>query len=379
MRPASTSMSIESGTTRARQQKRVPVLFVTALALASLLAPSAALAGPPSFTFDVSIGSSCIAGTGPASSTVELTLMDRDNQVIDTETVTSDGSGNWNSYDCFWFRVHGTDKIRAAVGPSSRTFQVPDITINVARVSDVVSGKAPTTGAFHIYTSLCETYSCSSGPDVNVSVASNGTYSRDFTALHNLKGGDRAVGRWTSPSGDTVDSVTRYAAFVSLVIGDDQVRGQGKPGQTATVNLKTSGGTLIGSGSDSTGVRTTSIQLDLRTASGLSAYPRPGNKVTSNIASDASLTLPTITLAMTDADTVAGHCFNNGPVYVYLEQSFPSYQWTEGYTTAGSTGNFSLDMSNTSNTSFVPDSGDRWEVDCQNAKGDIVARYARFP
>jgi hypothetical protein len=372
------SISRDAATGRAGHV-RIRVVLVTAIALASLLGPGAAKAGSATFTFDVSIGSSCISGTGPASSTIALTLMDRDNQVIDTETATSDGSGDWNADQCFWFDLHATDKIRAAVGPSSRTFQVPDVTVNIARASDVISGKAPATGTFHLYTTLCETYNCTSGPDVNVNVASNGTYSRDFTALHNLKGNDRALGRWTSPAGDFVDSLTRTVPYMSLVIGDDQVRGQGKPGQTVTATLRTAGGVLIGSGSDTVGIRSPSISLDLRTSSGLPAYPRPGNKVTSNVASDAKLTVPAITLTLTDADTVAGHCFNNGPVYVYLEHYQPGYEWTEAYTTAGSAGNFSLDMADTSNSSYVPASGERFEVDCQNVKGDIVARYSRFP
>ena len=378
MRPAVASKSRDSGG-RAAGGLRLRIVLATTLMLALLAAPGVAQAGPPAFTFDVTIGSSCARGTGPASSTIELTLLDRDDVVIDTETVTSDGSGNWFTSECFWFNLHGTDKIRAAVGPSSRTFQIPDITINVNRVTDVVNGRAPTSGTFHLYTTLCYAYDCSDGPNVNVNVASNGTYSRDFTALHNLNGGDRAFGRWTSPSGDEVDSQTRTFSYLSLAIADDNINGEGKPGQTVTVNLKTAGGTLLGSGTDTLAQRRPFISLDLRTSSGLAAYPRTGHKVTSNLTSDANLTVPSITLTMTDADTVSGHCFNNGAVYVYLDHYEPSYDWTQGYATAGSTGNFTLDIADTSNPSFVPGSGDRWEVDCENAKGDIVARYSRFP
>ena len=377
MRRAVTSTKRDSSTGRA-VAGRSRIVLATTLVVLSLLAPAAAQAGGPAFTFWVSLGSGCPEGTGPASSTITLTLMDRDNNFIDSQTVYTDGSGLWTSDDCFWFPINGGDKIRAESGPYSRTFQVPNLTININRVSDVISGKAPTTGSFHLYTTVCESYQCSSGPDVNVNVASGGTYARDFTALHNLIGGDRAFGRWTSPSGDNVETFQRYAPRMEFVIGDRNVDGQGKPNQTVTVKLKTAGGTLIGSGSDATNSRNTNFRVELKNSSGEPVYPRVGNKATSNIASDASLTVPTITLAMADADTVSGHCFNNGQVYVYLEHYYPSYDWTDGYTSSNSSGNFSIDIANMSNTSFVPAAGDRYEVDCHNAKGDIVARYAHY-
>jgi hypothetical protein len=106
-------------------------------------------------------------------------------------------------------------------------------------------------------------------------------------------------------------------------------------------------------------------------------YPYPGHRVTSDIASNATMTIPSITLTH-DTDSVSGHCFANAWVYVYLEQYNPSYEWTEGYVQSNSNGNFTLEIADSQNPGYTFGPYDRWEVDCQNKKGDIAARYFRF-
>jgi hypothetical protein len=352
------------------------VASLAATLMATLAMPLAAHAAVP-FTFDLAIGDSCIQGTGPASSTIELTLMDANNNVIDTDTVQSDSSGDWWQSNCFWYDVHGSDKIMAESGPDSRTLQIPVITTVINRVTDVVSGRGPANSTIDLMTRICHTYNCPSGPSATVNVASNGTYSKDYTSLANLKGRDTVQAQWISPSNDHIRGISRATPFLLIVLGDNRVRGDGKPNSHLTVKLKTAGGTLLSTAEDFLSARSTSINADFMNSSDQPVYPRPGNKVTADFASDASFTLPSITLTH-DADSVSGHCSANSWVYVYVENGAPSYDWTEGYATSNSNGNFSIALADMSQPTFVIGANDRWEVDCQNKKGDMVALYSHF-
>ena len=357
-------------------QRTLRVATLAATLIATLALPVAAGTAVP-FTFYVTIGSSCVQGTGPVSSTIELTLMDRNNNVIDTDTAESDSSGNWHQNECFWYNINGSDKVRAESGPDSRTFLIPVITTVINRVSDVVSGRGPANSTLDLFTRICHTYDCTGGPSTTVNVGGNGMFSKDYTSLANLKGRDQVQARWTTGSGDQVWGPNRYVPWMSMVIGENRVRGDGRPNSHVTVKLKSAGGTLLGTAQDYVTLRSTTISADFNNSSDQPVYPRPGNRVTADFASDATMKIPTITLTH-DSDSVSGHCFKNAWVYVYLENYDPSYEWTDGYVQSNANGNFSLDLADSDNPSYEFTGTDRWEVDCQNKKGDIVALYRHF-
>ena len=130
-------------------QRTLRVATLAATLIATLALPVAAGKVVP-FTFYVTIGSSCMQGTGPVSSTIELTLMDRNNNVIDTDTAESDSSGNWHQNECFWYNINGSDKVRAESGPDSRTFLISVITTVIMAAVGVLACAAPARRALRV-------------------------------------------------------------------------------------------------------------------------------------------------------------------------------------------------------------------------------------
>ena len=354
-------------------------LSVGSLAL-SLVFPGHA-AAVVLFTFDVEMGQGCASGTGPASTQLTIKLKSSSGTLQGKAIVTTDGTGDWFTCD-FWWEVDPGDTISANDGSNSRTFTIPSVSFKANRVSDVVSGLAPANSSVNIQVLDCQDFSCSSAATSTRSTSASGAFSKDFTAMYNLRGNDRVIVTWTSPNGDTVQA-DHEVANLYVTLGSPDVSGIANPGGQPTIELRAANGNLRGSFTDGAGHYYGNFSGVMRNGAGLSVDALAGNKVIGSFATDATVNVmdPGLT-GNPGTDVISGTCYPNRPFYV--EADDPTYSrspdWSSYVGVAGANGNFSVDIATLGhNAGFDLMSGDLLYVECRTSKGDILVAFAEVP
>ena len=118
---------------------RLVAVAAAGLALASVLPPPALADGPLNVTLE--LGKRCLTGHRPVDGLIRVKLLRSDGTVLETR---QDGSVSFSWSICF---LHHTpvagNKIRLINGGMDRTVRVPDLTIALDRVTNVVRGHAP--------------------------------------------------------------------------------------------------------------------------------------------------------------------------------------------------------------------------------------------
>lgn len=352
-----------------RPRSFLAVAVTLALAVAGLvLAPVASAAA--TFTFTMDINSSCLSGTGPASTAHTISLLSADGDVLARDWATSDAYGSW--YACFDRAVAPGDKVKAWTGGGSRTVTVPNLTARTNRVTDVVNGRAPAGAALNIYVYHYAALGGSSTSYVwGVFANGSGDYSFDFTPLVNAKGGDYGYTRYVRGS-DTFD-VNFDFPYMEITRGSPEVSGAVNYGQSATLTLKLSTnavrGTALVVGDDGN-----SFYGAFTSAGGSSVRVRKTDKVTGGFASDANITIPDITVsAVASTDIVSGQCMANASYQLYVRKDNYSDSDTR-YGTTNASGQFSVDVTSTVNLV----AHDWMELTCRYPSGDLVSVDSRI-
>lgn len=362
---------------RATSRRVRPLAAVATLTLAAAaVAPTSANASP-SFVFYVFYGSPCVNGTGPANDTLTITLRNGAGTLVGTRSATTNGSGAISMSSCFNRGITGLDHIKATDKSVSRGIAVPKLTINVNRVTDVVSGHAPagksvTFSGCH-YAQWLDCMSITGG----VTATGSGTYSKDFTPTVDLRGTDFVYADYFGPAGDRFE-VERYVQTMQVDVGTKYLLGYTNPGTHVTVQLKTASGTLKGTASDVADAASGYWSANLRNSGGTAVMARAGQTVRGTWAGDGALTIPTTSVTGNAAtDHISGRCLVGSPVKVRAyHPDFSDTAFAAG--TANGTGNFNVDMSS---VAFPIDlrHGDLIEAWCLTPHGDAVEFTGSVP
>ena len=359
-----------------RWKGRPAFAAVTATLLLGLLGPAAAIAGAP-ITFEVRLLGYCVFGNGPASTSITVSLRSKDDDLKGRRTVEVNSSGRWNT--CFWQSVFPTDRLIGNDGVTTRTFIVPNVTMTINRVSDVVSGKAPANSQVLLTTWDCQTYAgCASPLDVNKSTSSTGAFAHDFTAARNIRGYDDVQATWTSPADDLVTR-TQRAPYFGVGFRNYWFWGNGQPHALATLTLRNSAGTILSTGRDYVD-RSGYFSGSFADSAGDPVLPSAGNRVAASIASDASMTIKNMMVtANAGTDTISAVCFPNRPFYVEAQETSSPYARSTVYGTANSSGIVNADMAAGDPPGYDLQSGDDFYIECRNGKGDEIYFEGEVP
>lgn len=350
--------------------------LVSAL-LASLLLPVVAplpAAGVETYLFNVRLGTTCVEGTGPASTQLTVRLLSAHGSLQGIALPNTNALGEWSTCQ-FWDAIDPGDIVSASDGATARGFTVPNLSAKVGRRADVVSGVGPANSSVGIEVSNCQMWDCTLAASVTRATSGTGAYARDFTAQYNIRGGDEIDVYWVSNQGDEVHA-RRTVPYLEVLFDGPDVFGVTHAGAQVTVQLRTAAGTLRASITDIGHSYFGGFGGRLRNASGMTVDTAPGNKVSASFSKDARLVVvnPSL-LADQFSNVVAGTCYPNQPFYLYAED--PTFQrspsWTEFAGTTNSVGDFSVNLNTQgSESGFELTGNDLVYVECRTAKGDIL-------
>ena len=343
-------------------------------------APAAAV-GPVS-TFEVQPRTYCVSGYGAPSTTLTIRLRTGSGDLLAKRVLTTDASTGWWT-SCLGVDILPTDELSANDGSNLRTFVVPEFTLKVNRVTDVLSGVGPANEQIVLDVAPCHGWQgCDTPVEHTMTSSSAGAFSYDFTALHNFRGGDGVSGAWTSPFGDLV-GVFGSAPNMSVTVAGADVTGRGTPGTLVTFTLRNAAGTKIASGRDIAD-EDGAFAAPLSNAAGSWVRIAVGNKVIGSFASDAKMTVKSFAVnASAAADTISATCFPNADFQVTASDPATPPAHTPKFTqvagVADGAGHLSADMTAGLFPGFDLMSGDQYSVSCLNAKGDVQRARGEVP
>jgi len=278
-----------------------------ALLSASLLAASVLALGSPVAMAAVPMThihantSSCITGSDTiiedSDLGVEVQLWSSGGQLLDTAD-SGVVDGDWD--------VCVDRDLQAGMRVDVRTFQggmligrltLPAIGVQVDRASDVVKGTGPRNQQLQIRLSRCTIVAPTGCPLVatrTVTADGQGKFSKDVTSAMNLRGLDLVAVRSTDPSGD---QFTRRidVPVMFLTVGSPFVQARSRPGVEARFRL------LDHPGGSSISTRDVPFNGEGESEFEFSKVVSAGRQVRSDIASDALVTIPTVSVQMVES------------------------------------------------------------------------------
>ena len=327
--------------TMARYRFTVGVLIGVLIGVVEAGAFSAPVAAAgPATTIEVTYGSCQVQGKTGANKVVKLVWKDREGDLKSTQSVTAKATGRWVSRcDNYTSGIARGDTIKATVGAASRTFTVPRLTVDANRVTDVIDGVGPADASLHVFVGHYEGFAYQGRTDRVVGTDSGGLYSVAMGAFVDILGDDFVGATWT----DAGDSVTRsyWAPAVQVYRNDSGVRVWARPGTDVSVSLSGSDSATFSSRTAIDGFAGGSFT----DGHGDGVYVHAGDSITSNIASDATFTVPALSIsAAVSTDVVSGTCaLPHAPWLFYVSR--PSGNTTfHYYGTGDGTGHFHRDM-----------------------------------
>ncbi len=277
------------------------------------------------------------AGVGPPNTAHTVTLYAPGGAIADQVYLTSAANGQYNA---FWeVPVIAGSKIKAAAAGNLRTFTVPNLSARVNRVTDVANGKGPAGITVQLFVSHNTSLNPNSSVNFNsiTTANSSGNWSFDFTPQVNLTGNDSVSAYWLTANNDQVQAAATVP-FMSARRASSHLKGALNTGATATIELRTAANALRGTAA---GAWSTFAFFDAEfvNSSGDPVSVKSGNKVVGSFATDANVTIPTISVGGdASSEQVTGQCMPNTPYSVYVRRGNFSATETQ-YGTTNATGN----------------------------------------
>lgn len=312
---------------------RTAVLALS-IAVSAALVPLSADAADLPRSVRVTVGSECIAGSGPAGAPVTIAVLTPGGRVRGMVAGRTGPRGRF--FDCFGSgleRVNGGDRVRAAIGAWVRSWTVPRIGLHIDRTADTVTGTAPATTELPVVVTRPGL-----GPVARVTLrtAADGSFGASFARTSGLEAGDLVA---AVVDRGALRVTTRAAVpWVRVTAATDLVLVVGDPGAGATVRLVRDGATRA------TG---TSTDLDdglnvvpLRDSAGRPAYPRAGDRLVTDVPGLPTLRVPRSALrGDPSSDRVSGRCMAGAP-YQVVVQGVTGFRYAELRGRAGADGRF---------------------------------------
>ncbi|MCY7417501.1 MAG: hypothetical protein LH650_03220 [Chloroflexi bacterium] len=325
---------------------------------AGLLAPATALA-KEYMRLDMVLGSECVSGYKLNPTPIIVKLLRADGTTLRTRHDDTTGS-LWNV--CFGRVPVAGNKLKLDNGDQpgdKRTINVPDLTLVIDRVKNVVSGHAPAGRSLTLGYSECYPAGCTAPIERTKTANSRGRYSKDLSGDIDIDGSDRVEVRYSGQNGDTF-SRSSYAPYMAIS-APGGISMSCMPTGTQTVQLRTTGGTLRASKSFTTTQDCTGAFGFFR-KDGQKVAVHVGNRISSNFAADASLTWPAMSVGGSGT-TLAGRCVNDVGYVVFIYRG--SFGTIASGTTDG-TGHF------TTTPLWTFQGGDKLNLICETRRGDQV-------
>jgi hypothetical protein len=266
------------------------------------------------------------------------------------------------------------DVLKVTKGSKTHKLVVPNVTAEIDRETDTMSGRAPQ-GTLRI--------ECGGSPygqfepcqyTKTVTVGSNHRWS--VHVPFNLFGGFTMDAKWHDSYGDIV---YRWATtpYFRIFLGQARVSGFGVPDTQPSVLLEDASHAQKGM------VMTTaagdgSFSGTLRSDSNHKVNVQPGDFAISDIAGDASFTVPTITATATAAnDHVSGACELNGSYNGVFVELFRNGHRVGAAAEGLNDGTFDFDFGHTFPDPANVKIGDKLFVECIQGEGDLVVKVIR--
>jgi hypothetical protein len=359
--------------------KRLPagVGIVSALALLlQLIIPSAEVAAASGITFILYMGGTCVGGqAGPANKPVHVEWRDASAHPKAQADSTTDQYGSWSlcAEDSTFVAIGDVVSVRLAT--AHRTFVVPQLSLNLDRVQNLIRGTGPAGSTLALE---WEYFSYDIIQDQDVHVGSNGKWSLNPDSDAN----DLVAWlSWRPNGGDVVYIEDTYAPELKAGL-NGRFSGVGGHRQQITVKvLDPDTGRERGSGV-ATGDYYGRFAGVIRDAQGHRLEVRPGDRVVArDLAPDTDFIMPRITASADVAhDVVTGRC---APTVTFAFAAGASVWRAPGHergtTHGGQTdlrGRFSIDTSTGDALTSSPANikrGDRIKVDCAMLAGDAAS------
>jgi hypothetical protein len=275
------------------------------LALA-LLAPGPALADGP-LDLELRLGSRCLSGHKPTDQPVKVKLLRRDGKALETR---QDASTDFEWSICFRDHVPvAGNRIRLTNGTFERTVSVPDLTLALDRVTNVVRGRAPAGRTIDLAYAACDSEGlCLKSPPVTVTANGHGRYRKDLSSASiDIDGSDIVRAIYTNSGGDRFYREGR-APYMTIT-GPNRFKLSCLPAGSTTVRLLSPTGVLRASRSSDTprGCRTVSGTFR---RNGHAVNIHTGDRIRSDFAGDARMVWPSPHVSASDY-SYSGRCFSN--------------------------------------------------------------------
>ncbi len=343
-----------------RSRPKTGVLAVAAASLAlAALAPLPALAdGPVRLTLH--LGSRCLTGHKTTSDPITVKVLRSDGKVLETR---QDDTTELEWRICFAHAPIAGDRIRLVHFNKDRTVRVPELTIGLDRVTNVVRGHAPAGKPIGLAYVACDAAGhCADGPAVMVIANSHGRYRKDLSPAIDIDGSDLVRAEYTNAHEDLFYRGAR-APYMTIT-SPDRISLSCLPRGTTTVRLLSSTGVLRAVGSFH-------MQRDCGTVSGRfrkhghSVNIHAGDRVKSDFASDAKLIWPTSVAVAASGYAYSMRCFPDAEAYLTILVN-GSVIWSYAVTTDAD-GRYSQ----SAGYQLIPP-GATVRVACESSRGDRV-------
>ena len=345
---------------------RISIALGSAVLVASLAAP-AVLGAPPALLFRLDMYSNCVEGSGAQGPTVNV-VWRNSNGTLKAQASTASSNGTWSfcsSDQSIWLAP--LDKLNVSDGSSTRSYVVPNLSMAVDRVSELVTGTGPAGRTLRLcpYRPFNDFVRCHS-----VRIAQDGTWE--------YRDGDGITGatidiRWVSPNGDEL-YMSAQSQELNVTLGKSTTSGTtGIPRGMAHLELNNGSKATADVISDRYGQFSAQFVDD----HGHPVNVIAGDHVTASIASDADWIVPTISATPDRVnDTVTGVCEQTPTAETYLQVEAVHSGHHRGWALADTdeSGNFTADFRDPggffSDTNIIR--GDRLIISCYQQRVDTA-------
>lgn len=343
-------------------------LVVGALVAGGLAVPGVAAAATP-LSLQIQILDCGVGGSATSGHQVRVELRSSGGALLDSATAHAQDS-EW--YVCLDRGVAVGNVVKAKDLQSGKvlTQKVPNISLVVDRVADMVSGVGPHNAKLWLQVGE---YNFQPSTVVTRQVTTNGSgaYAYHFGSLIDIKGTTSIYATWTKggvkPNKASV-SIARWTSGPNIGVRYEASGffGSEAPGIVTKVKVSTDGA-VVASGKAK--ARADGAFFGTLQANAGGTYsPHGGETVrATSLASDARFVVPAVDGSVNvDTNVVSGVCFASSPYYVDIETDNGAFGYHQGI--AAADGTIAEDMS----SDIDIQSGDQVEIACFTPAGDVV-------
>ena len=288
-------------------------LFLVLLCVA-IAAPVVIAARKNPITVEISVGFSCVTGSGPKRSEVIATLKSEEGDKRDRVVTRTDKYGFWGA--CFRLfspstYINGGDQLKIKIGENVRKIDVPLLQPQINRVSDVISGVSFPHSQVDISVAHHRDFQHVKNYFFSATADAKGRYKVDTSSKFNLIGWD-SVEIFVSRGADLYGALAVVPGMQVSVISNDVV-GYVNDGTRLRISIRDKDGGLRGAVTAGPflfgGFEVVMFKKD-----GRALYPRANDTLRATFAGDAIMKIPASRLrGSPETDMVSGRCPPNAP------------------------------------------------------------------